>query len=78
MVKNKNTAANQFAANPSIKTEIPARAKPNALASSLLIFPAGLSHIHRGRISNSETKTIATGWINAGNQTSYISRLAKI
>jgi len=44
----------------------------------LLIFPAGLSHIHRGRISNSETKTIATGWINAGKQTSYISRLAKI
>ena len=41
----------------------------------LLIFPAGLSHIHRGRISNIQTKTIATGWINAGTRDSYISRL---
>jgi len=44
----------------------------------LLIFPAGLSHIHRGRVSQIHTKTIATGWINAGNQKSYISRLANI
>ncbi len=43
----------------------------------LIIFPAGISHIHRGRISDSETKTIATGWINAGKQASYLSRLAK-
>ena len=42
----------------------------------LIIFPAGISHIHRGRISKQETKTIATGWINAGNYDSYISRLA--
>ncbi len=43
----------------------------------LIIFPAGLSHIHKGRISKSESKTIATGWINAGDEKSYISRLAK-
>ena len=33
----------------------------------LIIFPAGISHIHRGRISNNQRKTIATGWINAGH-----------
>ncbi len=44
----------------------------------LIIFPSGISHIHKGRISNSETKTIATGWINAGKQSSYLARLAKI
>lgn len=43
----------------------------------LLIFPAGLSHIHKGRISLSNRKTIATGWINAGDKNSYLSRLAK-
>jgi len=42
----------------------------------LLIFPAGLSHIHRGRVSHSHTKTIATGWINAGSLDGYVSRLA--
>ncbi len=41
----------------------------------LVIFPAGLSHIHRGRVSETETKTIATGWINAGTRDAYISRL---
>jgi len=42
----------------------------------LIIFPAGISHIHRGRVSHDMSKTIATGWINAGNYDSYISRLA--
>jgi len=42
----------------------------------LIIFPASLSHIHRGRISESHTKTIATGWINAGSEEEYILRLA--
>ncbi len=43
----------------------------------LIIFPAGISHIHRGRVNNKYVKTIATGWINAGNFEDYISRLAK-
>ena len=43
----------------------------------LIIFPAGISHIHRGKISNKAKKTIATGWINAGNLQNYISHLAK-
>ena len=43
----------------------------------LIIFPAGISHIHRGKVSNKEVKTIATGWINAGTLEDYISRLAK-
>ena len=47
-----------------------------ATRGKLLIFPAGLSHIHKGRVSNTSTKTIATGWINAGNKESYINRLA--
>ena len=42
----------------------------------LVIFPAGVSHIHRGRVSHSHTKTIATGWINAGSLDSYLKRLA--
>ncbi|KGG12146.1 MULTISPECIES: 2OG-Fe(II) oxygenase [Prochlorococcus] len=42
----------------------------------LLIFPAGLSHIHKGRVNESFEKIIATGWINAGNEDSFISRLA--
>ena len=42
----------------------------------LIIFPAGISHIHRGRVNNTEVKTIATGWINAGKLENYISRLA--
>ncbi|SBO44949.1 2OG-Fe(II) oxygenase [Cyanobium sp. NIES-981] len=42
----------------------------------LLIFPAGVSHIHRGRVSHAHTKTIATGWINAGRLEDYLQRLA--
>ena len=42
----------------------------------LTIFPAGPSHIHRGRVSHSHTKTIATGWINAGSQEDDLARLA--
>jgi len=42
----------------------------------LLIFPAGLSHIHRGRVSHEHSKTIATGWINAGSREAYLTRLA--
>ncbi|MCP9816111.1 2OG-Fe(II) oxygenase [Synechococcus sp. GreenBA-s] len=42
----------------------------------LVIFPAGLSHIHRGRVSHSHSKTIATGWINAGRLDDYLARLA--
>ena len=43
----------------------------------LVLFPAGPSHIHRGRVSNAHTKTIATGWINAGSQAAYLRRLAQ-
>ena len=42
----------------------------------LIIFPAGISHIHRGRLNYRDVKTIATGWINAGNLKNYISRVA--
>jgi hypothetical protein len=42
----------------------------------LVIFPAGPSHIHRGRVSHSHSKTIATGWINAGSLEGYLARLA--
>ena len=48
----------------------------SAERGKLIIFPAGLSHIHRGRVNDTGTKTIATGWINAGSRDSYISRLA--
>ncbi|MEB3320939.1 MAG: 2OG-Fe(II) oxygenase [Cyanobium sp.] len=43
----------------------------------LLIFPAGVSHIHRGRVSQTHAKTIATGWINAGHLDAYLQRLAQ-
>jgi hypothetical protein len=43
----------------------------------LAIFPAGLSHLHRGRISQQHTKTIATGWINAGQQQDWLKRLRR-
>jgi len=49
----------------------------SAKRGKLIIFPAGLSHIHRGRVSMTETKTIATGWINAGHRNSFIQRLAR-
>ena len=43
----------------------------------LVIFPAGPSHIHRGRVNADESKLIATGWINAGPQEEYLKRLAR-
>jgi hypothetical protein len=42
----------------------------------LAIFPAGLSHIHRGRVNHEHSKTIATGWINAGRLDDFVARLA--
>jgi hypothetical protein len=42
----------------------------------LTIFPAGPSHLHRGRVSHTHSKTIATGWINAGTLEAYLGRLA--
>jgi hypothetical protein len=41
----------------------------------LLLFPAGVSHVHRGRVSTSHSKTIATGWINAGRRDDWLARL---
>jgi hypothetical protein len=41
-----------------------------------VIFPAGPSHIHRGRVNHTDSKTIATGWINAGSRDGYLQRLA--
>ena len=46
-----------------------------AIRGQLAIFPAGMSHVHRGRISTTTRKTIATGWINAGCLDSYLLRL---
>jgi len=43
----------------------------------LVIFPAGPSHIHRGRVTAVDRKLIATGWINAGRQEDYLQRLAR-
>ena len=48
----------------------------SAERGKIIIFPAGPSHIHRGRVNGTGSKTIATGWINAGNRDSYLSRLA--
>jgi hypothetical protein len=42
----------------------------------LVIFPAGPSHIHRGRVNPDLSKTIATGWINAGSYQGFMQRLA--
>lgn len=42
----------------------------------LVIFPASPSHIHRGRVNNALSKTIATGWINAGSREGFLKRLA--
>jgi hypothetical protein len=47
-----------------------------AVKGKLAIFPAGLSHLHRGRVSQTHSKTIATGWINAGTLDAYVARLA--
>ncbi|MCH9645991.1 MAG: 2OG-Fe(II) oxygenase [Proteobacteria bacterium] len=46
-----------------------------AQRGKLVIFPAAPSHIHRGRINNELSKTIATGWINAGSRKDFIERL---
>mgnify|MGYP002525320828 FL=1 len=43
----------------------------------LLIFPASPSHIHRGRVNNELSKTIATGWINAGSREGFLKRLSR-
>lgn len=42
----------------------------------LIIFPASPSHIHRGRVNNELSKTIATGWINAGSREGFLKRLS--
>ncbi len=41
----------------------------------LVIFPASPSHIHRGRVNHEFSKTIATGWINAGSREDFLKRL---
>ena len=43
----------------------------------LVIFPAGPSHIHRGRVNHELSKTIATGWINAGSRAAFMKRLTQ-
>jgi len=43
----------------------------------LVIFPASPSHIHRGRVNSELSKTIATGWINAGARDDFLKRLAR-
>lgn len=43
----------------------------------LVIFPASPSHIHRGRVNSEHSKTIATGWINAGTREGFLTRLAR-
>jgi len=48
-----------------------------AKRGKLVIFPAGPSHIHRGRVNTTASKTIATGWINAGSRARYLQRLAQ-
>lgn len=47
----------------------------DAVRGQLAIFPAGISHLHRGRVSHTASKTIATGWINAGRVEDYLQRL---
>lgn len=47
----------------------------DARRGQLAIFPAGISHAHRGRVSAVASKTIATGWINAGSLEAYVARL---
>ncbi len=43
----------------------------------LVIFPASPSHIHRGRVNSELSKTIATGWINAGSREGFLKRLTR-
>jgi hypothetical protein len=47
-----------------------------AVRGRMAIFPAGMSHVHRGRVSMEETKTIATGWVNVGSLEAYVKGLA--
>jgi hypothetical protein len=47
-----------------------------AVRGRMAIFPAGMSHVHRGRVSMKETKTIATGWVNVGSLEAYVRGLA--
>jgi hypothetical protein len=49
----------------------------DAERGKIVIFPAGPSHIHRGRVTQKQSKTIATGWINAGSRDRYLQRLAR-
>ncbi len=49
----------------------------SAERGKLVIFPASPSHIHRGRVNSIFSKTIATGWINAGSRSDYLHRLAQ-
>jgi len=49
----------------------------DAERGNIVIFPAGPSHIHRGRVTQEQSKTIATGWINAGSRDRYLQRLAR-
>ena len=48
-----------------------------AMRGQLAIFPAGMSHVHRGQVSTTSRKTIATGWINAGTLEAYLERLSR-
>jgi len=43
----------------------------------LVIFTASPTHIHRGRVNSEFSKTIATGWINAGSREGFLRRLAR-
>ena len=49
-----------------------------AIAGQMAIFPAGMSHVHRGRVSPDCTKLIATGWINVGSLDAYVQGLAAL
>ncbi len=48
-----------------------------AKRGKLVIFPASPSHVHRSRVNHSLSKTIATGWINAGSAKDFLKRLAR-
>lgn len=49
----------------------------DAVRGKLVIFPASPSHIHRSRVNHQHSKTIATGWINAGSRESFLKRLTE-
>ena len=46
-----------------------------AVRGQLTLFPAGMSHVHRGRVTPNASKLIATGWINAGSLEDFLRRL---